>query len=105
MTKCERNKLKALITLSGNKRLPHLEEEIFADTELTLLYLTAIDPDGMACVCADAIPLFLVLYVSDVIKGPWPAAEHLIKPQQTNWIYYIRTIIAGPWQQPFIHKV
>lgn len=38
------NELKVLLSLNGGQRIQHLEQEIFADNSMTILYLRNITP-------------------------------------------------------------
>lgn len=82
------DELKTIIALSGNKRLPDLEEEIFSDTEATMLYLSAIDADKRKCTQPSLIPMFARHYAMYVIGSYWPVAEHLIVKDRHEWEFY-----------------
>ena len=82
-----REELKILLALNGNKRIPHMEEEIFANGYLTRIYLTRLvagigdhdDPE----LFSNGYHIFY--YARDVIKARWYEAEAAIK--DTGWWY------------------
>lgn len=102
--------LQILISLSGDKRLPHLEEEIFSNKELIKIYLTVIrrilvnqyiqsdnnesidDTDNQCDIIYD--------YAEYVMKGErWIEAEHIML-QEPGWAYlYAKDIIKGRWPE------
>lgn len=80
--------LQILLSLNGNKRIPHLEKEIFANRQLTTLYLSHI-----CCVMewleTDSSNACLAyFYATEVIKGRWPEAEDTIKSSYSFWWQY-----------------
>ena len=78
--------LKLLLALNGNSRLPHLEEEIFANSVLTVTYLYCLSRVFItnAYTMYDTVEDFVILerqawavyyYCSLILKEPWEEAE------------------------------
>lgn len=99
-----------LIALSGNKRLPHLEEEIFLNKKLTALYLQQIMPYHLAPLYLDQrfgnltpdIEFYstnevcawsLYLYAKHVMKERWIAAEYTIIRDYEAAVCYATDVI------------
>lgn len=94
------NELTILLTLNGGKRLPELEEEIFAsDIDIVLLYLeivyfsaTALDVKYNRCIAVD-IPFLICAITFRDINERWLVAEHLFSNNyyhnhiQTHWYH------------------
>lgn len=91
------DELGILLALNGNKRIEYLEEEIFSDTELVMVYLTALNNDGLVCYHETDISAHIYFYVAEVIKGRWIVAEpYLIKsPSYASW--YAEEILHKRW--------
>lgn len=78
--------LTTILALVGNKRLPHLEEEIFADTALTEIYLRKLYTGLQIRFSSEYYdnnchhPDTLILeYARTVLNARWLEAEHLIR--------------------------
>ena len=87
--------IKLMIAIAGNRRLPHLEVNIFADHELTCFYLTILckdlywwDPINTHLECAWAA----YYYFKDVLRCRWPEAEALIASDEDYWAWYAHTL-------------
>jgi hypothetical protein len=76
------NELKTLLALNGNQRLPHLEEEIFADKSLYTVYVVSL------CKNFDRLELYkkrieniswlIFRYATSILKSRWPESELVI---------------------------
>lgn len=74
--------IRAVITLSGSKRIPHLEEEIFANDELTEFYVCTLVADMQLFVYKGRniiVDDIIFDYSTKVMGERWPAAEHLLR--------------------------
>lgn len=86
-----KNELALMLALNGNRRLPHLEKEIFADIDLVRQYmgaLTLYDPSLHRCVTGN-LPYVVFCYIRYILQHRWPEAEPLI--YDTPYWNYIRT--------------
>ena len=91
------DELKTLIALAGNKRLPYLEVEIFADSELTKLYLHNLCKEYHWYSASNPIIQLAFRYVCAVNLGRWSAAE-LLFAQDPQFAYlYARQCFNGRW--------
>lgn len=96
MTKDE---LTLLLALNGNMRIVHMEEEIFADEKLAILYLQAMTCYRLQAMAQDyeiahlinnykwdgeMIAWAIYHYALLVINGRWLVAEHLMQGV-TEW--------------------
>ena len=91
------NDIKLMITLSGSKRLPHLEADIFKDAELTCYYLNAICKDldwYYTCNAKDDCSIAAYRYAVHVIKGRWLEAEAVINSAETGKFWYTRFMVV-----------
>lgn len=81
----------AIIKLTGNKRIPHLEAEIFADSELTCVYLSTLCGINRAELnyLADRqfIECLIYRYSVHIMNARWAAAEHLLGPSHYSRVY------------------
>ena len=85
------DEFKTVITLTGNKRLPHLEEEIFADEELTTLYLTNLCKELKYYSGYNVLtdnPYNAYIYARDVLQCRWLIAEPIIRMNRHCWARY-----------------
>lgn len=74
------NELKLLLTLNSNERLPHMEEEIFADSdEIIHLYLYSICKATDWYLESDVIDDMIFFYARYTLQSRWPAAEATMK--------------------------
>jgi hypothetical protein len=98
------DELKTILALNGNKRLPHLESEIFTSSELYTCYLESLCskywwfesyiPDA-----AGQLPWLAVRYAREVIHSRWPEAEKVIATDP-EWAYrYATGVIKGRWPE------
>lgn len=103
MTKDE---LKTIIALSGDKRLSHLEDEIFASSTLAHVYLAMIAKilwpgDTMPNIIStvDTAPIIFSYAKRYLNNERWLAAEqYIIKdPQYAHW--YATDIIRDRWHE------
>lgn len=94
--------LKTLIILSGNKRLPDLEEEIFSNKELTNVYLRelfVVYPDKDFYIHnSHHIDTLVYTYAKHIIRGPWPEVEHIIINTDNGywWKHYLNWFNLKP---------
>ena len=96
--------MKTIITLAGNRRLPHLEEEIFTNRVLTKFYLKQLCKDFTWCnVSGCTGPELAVTYAVDVLHGRWPEAEHLFVENPMLAYQYARHVIKGPWPEAEVY--
>ena len=79
------DEIKSLITLAGSRRLPDLEQEIFANQELVQLYLhTLCEVDSTSQNWS-----FLAYHYATVrMQARWPEAEHIIYANVSIAYYY-----------------
>ena len=101
------DELKTVLVLAGNRRLPHLEEEIFADEELTTLYLTNFCKDlwwytqlgvstlGQCPIESMAHIAFCYAYYE--LKAAWPVAEPLITTNLLATHWYAVDLLKTRW--------
>lgn len=82
------NELQILLSLNGNRRLPHLEEEIFADSGLTMLYLNTMHTDEVKYDCPASMAAFIRYYASYVMCNRWKNAEPVIMKDDWQWRRY-----------------
>ena len=87
---CDLNELRVVMALAGAKRLPHLEEEIFANTELTTIYLNNLCKDTVLYSRSGSNTLLAVCYALCIMCERWPAAEALIYTNPGYWRDYCR---------------
>ena len=80
------DEIKTLITLTGSKRIPHLEKEIFANECLTELYLTQLCTEYSMFNYNKCYYVFF--YAIGIMKAPWPEAESTIKEDITIYSLY-----------------
>ena len=73
------DEIKTLIALTGNKRIPDLEAEIFADATLTKLYLHTLCKTQSWYIHYNSISFMAYAYAVGVMNTPWPEAESIIK--------------------------
>lgn len=91
------NELKILLSLNGNQRLPHLEEEIFFSRELTVIYLERLLQEHDAEINLKSnknntysdytitdVSRAIYVYSRNKIKGRWLIAERHLLPD-TYW--------------------
>ena len=83
------DELKTVIILAGIKRLTHLEEEIFANEELTTLYLHSLCKEetwyDINHVHAMSNSFLVAHYSVYVIEDFWPSAEVILN-KYPNWV-------------------
>ena len=79
--------LKTILALAGSKRLLHLEEEIFANNELTSLYLNNLCNGDIKPVPGRDNAYLAYFYAITTIKCRWLEAEHIIAadPESAYW--------------------
>jgi hypothetical protein len=87
--------LDILMSLNGNTRLPHFEDEIFKDKALTKIYLS-----GLAKTCNELYDKscnnvydsarVAYMYAACVIRGRWAEAESVIGESDVYWNWYIK---------------
>jgi hypothetical protein len=98
------DELKTLLALNGNARIPHLEDEIFANKELYTWYLVELNKDKEwfsefdPCEPSDIIWL-ACSYANDVIKGRWTEAEVLIMADPWLACMYSEYLIEDRWPE------
>lgn len=94
------SELNTLLALSGNKRIVHLEEEIFADDELADSYLSALVPgmqlsnNGISNKC-----YAIYLYAAYTLKFRWTVAEHILLRDPYWATHYAIQVIKGRWPE------
>lgn len=88
------DELSSLVLLSG-KRIPHLEEEIFASKSLTECYLDLLDKRRTL------VPYSIVAYqyARNVIGGRWQAAETLIAQNEYSATWYAIHVMQRRWPE------
>ena len=91
------SELKLLLALNGNRRIEHLEEEIFADRVLAELYLTSLCKSYSWYDTSSPVSELAYIYVAEVIGGPWPAAEPIILSTAEDAYYYARYVTRDRW--------
>lgn len=69
-----KKELRIIIALHGNKRIPHLEEELFSRFDIALDYMRALHTYKTYHSLQDII----FLYAKDVLKERWPVAEQML---------------------------
>ena len=73
------DELKTVIALAGNRRLLHLEDEIFANESLTTLYLHTLCGFSITTYTGNHDNAALVLYYAmHFMHERWPQAEHIL---------------------------
>ena len=82
------SELKTLIVLTGNRRIEHMEQEIFANRELTELYAHTLCRDLASNIYRPSTAYLLVFYASQVIKQRWLVAEPIIAKDRSVAHYY-----------------
>lgn len=91
------NPLHTLIMLSTGIRLPELEEEIFSDLSLAILYLDGLCakhfPDIYAVKTAPDPEMYAYWYSFYILKDRWPVAEELIMSDSLVRTWYNTYII------------
>lgn len=106
MNIAEINHTKTVIMLSSGKRLPHLEKEIFSNTELTSLYLQNLWQPYDRYASARSNEYIILCYARDIIKDPWADAEFMIRHLPKYAIQYSIHVIKERWPEaePFIKR-
>ena len=86
------DEIKVVITLTGPKRLPHLEAEIFADENLTTLYLNTLCKDQLWANQHTHNLYHACYYARFVMNSKWYAAEAMIS-RNTYWFKWYRDVL------------
>lgn len=84
-----KDEIKTVIVLSGSKRLPDLEVEIFADEELATLYLHNLCKEEDWYDGYENNTCLAFFYAVYTLGTRWPVAEVLISPKY-SWHWYRR---------------
>lgn len=91
------DELKIILLLSGNKRLPDLEEEIFADDILSIIYVAQMCADHAPPIKtdiykSDRICQYIAQYTEHTLKRRWIAAEQYLRRHPDNFYahYYYK---------------
>lgn len=90
------NEIKTIIALSGNRRLPELETEIFSDEELTTFYLTALRGNTSITPTNGNIAFW---YANKILKSRWHEAEDIIMKNPRYACWYAEDVIRGRWKE------
>lgn len=72
----EKKNLLTIIALSGNRRMPDLEEEIFTDRDVAKTYLRELLPYSHT---TNTLPELIYSFTAGAIKERMPVAEKWIK--------------------------
>ena len=119
--------IKLMITLAGKQRLPHLEADIFADSEVACFYLRTLCKDEEWHFSTRETPYELArntyfcakhiingrwleaeriiashgrwacLYANNIVNGRFYLAEQLIASNPRDALWYAKYIIGGRW--------
>lgn len=93
------NEIKTIIALSGNRRLPDLEEQIFDDDTLTREYIIAVCGINY-CPSKSEIAEEIVMYAYRTDSCRWLAAECAVARYSARAAYiYARDVIGGRWDK------
>jgi hypothetical protein len=100
------DELKMLLALNGNRRIPHLEEEIFASKKLYTFYLEELIDRKMPELMLYNIdseyfnsPWLAYKYALDVIKSRWTEAEAVIATSPCWSCWYAIEVIGSRWPE------
>lgn len=92
------DELNTLLVLNGNKRIPHLEVEIFEDIELYVPYIIKLATAINMKLNSDNITCLLARYAF-ITNCRWPVAELLISKDPYAAFYYSLYVIKGRWKE------
>ena len=108
--------LKLLLALNGNSRILYLENEIFANSELTLCYLAHMHAyrtgNPVMYLNIEDVPWVIYAYARDIIKGRWVEAEptlfstsNLSANLGAIWAcHYARIYSLEPWNVDYVQS-
>ena len=93
------NELRVLLALNGNKRVPDLEAEIFANFATADFYLNSICKKYNWYDIESPISELAYLYIAEEIHSPWPEAEPILLLTAEDAYYYAVYVLKARWPE------
>lgn len=92
------DEFKILLALNGNKRIEHLEEEIFSNEVFIKMYLGVLTSHWLgSCKSSKSIATHAQWYAWNFINARWIVAEPYIMKDPDCASYYALKVIKGRW--------